>query len=151
MNELKEDIITKMIKDRIQDDEILEKVGLYCRQNYYVVDGIKLTPKISDIYEQLLDARANAGVIEKRTQYMDASTAGYTKDMQLMNGKNVHMHIAFYRHYEARVIANYEDKKVNLAQSDNEARQIATELIIPELNNIIAIMDKNKNKEESQR
>lgn len=150
MEKIKEDVITKIIKEQLKEDERFKEVHFGCKSDYYVISQIKLNPEVSALYEQLLDVRANAGIIKKGTDYMDGSTAGYSKDMQLMNGKNAHIHIAFYRSF-ANILAKYEDENINLKTDENEAKQIGTELILPEFKNILDIMNRGKEKEESQR
>lgn len=154
MIDLTENLISTEIKKLVQNDRRFMNTYLESQDNYYIINQIKLKPQVSTLYEQLLESRAQAGSLHSTTENMDGSTAGYSKDMQLMNGKKVHMHIAFYRDKWANITAYYEDESINLTKDAKDAMQIAIELILPEFKNILDIMnkiDKEKEQDNNQR
>ncbi len=150
---MKEDIISKLIQERIKDDKrfIMKYYGTTFVEGGYALQGLKLTQEESDIYEELLETKSKAGILIKLTGVMDGSKAGYFKNMQLMNGKDAEIHIAYYNGGVVDITTSYKNDYVNLKSDTNAARQLATELILPELDNIIRIKNRNQNKEDLQK
>lgn len=159
MVDLTENEITKEIKKLIQkDDERFDNCVLVCQKNHYIIEQIDLEPEISIKYEKFLDEISNAGIFNKdiNSGYKDGSKTWYKRDIQLMNSKNVHLDIIFCKGHNMKsyVTLNvyYEDENIDLYRDKRFAGQLANEVLLPELNNILSLMNlKNKNFQEREK
>lgn len=100
-------------------------------------------------YKNDLESRSQAKTMEKKT-YFKNSIAGYTKIIQLMNGKEAYIHIDL-RENCANIVAGYERTIVDLYRDTEFAKQLGSELLMPEFDNILNIMERDKNKEKENK
>lgn len=154
------DKISIMIKEKIQESERFKNTIFACRNNCYIISNIEFSEKESIMYKKHLELLSEANIMKKsdgkddngneeKFNLIDGSINTYTKKCQLCNGKYATINIAYYDK-RIDIFAKYEDVCINLKKNEIKAIGIANELIMPELNNIIFIMN-IQNENQTQR
>lgn len=149
MKDFTKNEITKMIEERIQGDKRFEETELICSYNCYYIKNIMLDPKTLSEYKKTLDMRCQAKTIEEENCFK-GSVAGYTKAIQLMNREDAYLHMDLHDN-SLNLIAGYEKKMTDLYRDKEFAKQLGAELLMPEFDNILNIMERDKNKEKENK
>ena len=147
-----ENEISKILKNEIGKEKAFKNsVFVNSKNEYYIVQILDFgyNKKGTD-YGEVLETLSTAGVLEKVTGVLDGSLANYIKQRQLSNGEKAEMRIAYRGNGQCDIYTHYLRKEKELLKNTDYAKTLAYETIIPELETIIRIVNKGKNKETQE-
>lgn len=145
MEDLTENKISKMLKQKIQNHESFKNCTLVCHNNSYIIEQIDLSPNESNKYYDSLEMKKNAGIF-KRTS--NNSMLMYSRDIGLMNGEEACISISYYCKYIS-IKVSYKDKTIDLYEDRRKAEQIAIEIILPEIDNVLNVIEISNRREDN--
>lgn len=145
MEDLTENRVSKMLKQKVQNHKNFKNCTLVCHNNCYIIEQIDLSSREANKYYENLEMKRNAGIFERTSNnYMLI----YSRDIELMNGEEAYISISYHCKYISIKVL-YKDEEIDLYEDRRKAQQMATEIILPEIENVLNIIEISNRREEN--